>query len=269
MILSASGPRHAAHCDAPSQLDGGGDAHADVSASKARLLSRLIDESQAPLNAIIRLSAVLLDKADAPSAIGSLCRTDDLIAHINTAGNQLLDLLENAADIAQIEDGRLPPAFRSLCVNDLILDVVGRLAPMSEQFGIPVQMSLDPDLPCCMIDAVRMRCALRSVIRNAIEFSKPNGVVDIWTTRSAERGIVVTVADRGVGIPDKDLEEIFLPLHRRVSAAAECPLGPGNGLVLAKRYIEYHRGNIWLTSKPGIGTTVEIDLPHVAPKRWE
>ena len=269
MILSPSVPRRAPHRDLPPQFDNGGDANEDVQMSKARLFSRLVEESRAPLNAIIRLSAFLLEKSDTPSAVGDLCKTDDLVAHINTAGNQLLDLLDNAADIADIEDGRLPPAIRSLCVNDLILDVVARLTPMSEQFGISIQLSLDPDLPSCMVDALRIRCALRSVIRNAIEFSKPNGVVDVWTTRTAERGIVVTVADRGIGIPHEDLEEVFRPFHRRASAAAGCHLGSGHGLALAKKYVAYHRGNIWLTSKLDVGTTVEINLPIVAPKQWD
>lgn len=166
--------------------------------------------------------------------------------------------------------GRLLPAIESLCLNVLILDVVEELVPVSEHFGITIQTVLDSDLPRCMLDAVRMRYALRSIIDNAIRFSKTDGVVDIWTTLSAQRGIVVTVADRGVGICPEDLVHVFQPSQRRVQSAAGRHSSAGIGLALAKTYVECHEGMIWLTSKPDVGTTVEIVLPlGDAPKRSE
>jgi signal transduction histidine kinase len=146
-------------------------------------------------------------------------------------------------------------------MNDLILEVVKELMPVSEHYGITIQTLLDPDLPCGMLDAVRMRYALRNVIDNAIRFSKTDGVVDIWTALSAQRGIVVTVADRGVGICREDLDHVFQPSQKRTPLTARRNSGAGIGLALAKKCVECNQGSIWLTSKPDIGTTVEITLP--------
>lgn len=166
--------------------------------------------------------------------------------------------------------GRIAPAIESLRVNDLILEVVEELTPVSEHYGITIQTLLDSDLPCSMLDAVRMRYALRTVIDNAIRFSKTDGVVDIWTALSAQRGIVITVADRGVGICREDLDHIFQPSQRRIPLTTRRDSGAGIGLALAKKCVEFHEGRIWLTSKPDIGTTVEILLPlGAAPMRSE
>jgi signal transduction histidine kinase len=232
---------------------------------KTGLFANLNHEARSPLNAIIGLSELLLSETAAPSMSGNIRPKDDFVARINSAGLQILDLLDSAIDMTLIEDGVLPPDKRLLCVNDLILDVIDRLTPAAQQFGISFQTLLDPDLPCFMLDAVRVRHALRCVIDNAIKYSKADGVVDIWATLSAQRGIIVTVADRGVGICRKDLEGVFLPLQKRVPSTARRYNGAGVGLALAKKYIEYHDGKIWLTSKPDIGTTVEIVLPHCVP----
>lgn len=232
---------------------------------KAGLFANLNHEARSPLNAIIGLSELLLSETVAPSICGNIRPKDDFVARINSASLQLLDLLDSAIDMALIEDGSLPPDKRLLCVNDLILEIIDRLTPAAQQFGISFQTLLDPELPCCMLDAVRVRHALRCIIDNAIKYSKADGVVDIWTTLSAQRGIVVTVADRGVGICRKDLEGVFLPLQKRVPSTARRYNGAGVGLALAKKYIEYHEGKIWLTSKSNIGTTVEIVLPHCVP----
>ena len=120
-------------------------------------------------------------------------------------------------------------------------------------------------MPSCLsvLDAIRMRHALRAIIENAIKFSKANSAVEIWTNRSAQRGIVVTVADRGVGIRAEELEKVFIPMPNNGQSETRRRSGAGVGLALAKKYVECHKGQIWLTSKPDVGTTVEIILPNL------
>jgi signal transduction histidine kinase len=245
-------------------------AKAGTSAIKTGLFANLNQEARSSLNAIIGLTEVLLSETAATSVCVKTRQREEFIARINSAGLHLIDLLDSAVDIVLIEDNRLPPEKALICVNDLILELVNRLTPIAQQFGISFQTSLDPELPYCMLDAVRVRHALRCVIDNAIKFSKVNGVVDIRTTLSDQRGIVVAVADRGVGICREDLENVFLPFQRRVPSTARRYNGAGVGLALAKKYVEFHEGKIWLTSEPDVGTTVEIMLPHSnAPKRSE
>ncbi|MCZ8313073.1 MAG: HAMP domain-containing sensor histidine kinase [Magnetospirillum sp.] len=245
-------------------------AKAETSAIKTGLFANLNQEARSSLNAIIGLTEVLLSETAATSVCAKTRQREEFIARINSAGLHLIDLLDSAADIVLIEDNRLPPEKALICVNDLILELVNRLTPIAQQFDISFQTSLDPELPYCMLDAVRVRQALRCVIDNAIKFLQPDGVVDIWTTLSDQRGIVVVVADRGVGICREDLENIFLPFQRRVPSTARRYNGAGVGLALAKKYVEFHEGKIWLTSEPDVGTTVEIMLPHgAAPERSE
>jgi two-component system sensor histidine kinase HydH len=103
------------------------------------------------------------------------------------------------------------------------------------------------------LDPARMRQVLLNLIENAVELS--DGAVDVAVGR-VDRALVVTVADRGAGIPDADLDKVFEPFFtRRVR-------GTGLGLAVARRLVELHRGTIRARARDGGGTVFEVVLPR-------
>jgi signal transduction histidine kinase len=261
VIPSASQTSRASHGDPDPRHCSGGTASPVPSFIAGGFFSNLTQQYRAALDSIIELSESILVDTAAQSPCGEPRERHDSISRINSASRRLRDILDSAVHTTMMEAGCLPVDMELLCVNGLISEVIERLTPASNQFGISFQTSLDPLLPLCKLDPVRIRQVLRSVIDNAIKYSKPDGVIDVWTSISAQRGIVITIADRGIGISRVDLESIFLPFKRCISTAAGRYSGAGLGLALAKKYVECHGGRIWLTSKLDIGTTVEILLP--------
>jgi len=112
----------------------------------------------------------------------------------------------------------------------------------------------------CRISQEQIWRVFNNLIVNAIKFSYEQTQIKIDIVQEQHK-IIVSVADSGVGIPDKNKEAIFeMFTHaKRVGTNGEQPFGLG--LSISKRIVEKHRGKIWFTSKQGIGTTFYIELP--------
>jgi two-component system sensor histidine kinase GlrK len=101
---------------------------------------------------------------------------------------------------------------------------------------------------------------LRNLIGNAVKFTPNGGEVKI-SARSINRGVEVSVADTGPGIPAEGLSTIFEKFRQINSKSSHQIQGTGLGLAIAKQIITYHSGKIWAKSKPGNGSTFVFVLP--------
>ena len=127
--------------------------------------------------------------------------------------------------------------------------------------GRAVRLDLDPALPAVVTDAERLRTALVNILTNArhateaaAAASAPREPVTVTTRRTGER-IAVTVRDHGVGIAPEDMAHIFDPYFTTRRA------GTGLGLPITKNIVEGLGGTIAVSSTPGEGTEIRIDLP--------
>lgn len=102
--------------------------------------------------------------------------------------------------------------------------------------------------------------AFENVIRNAVKYTRENTTVEVKIERrAAPDRLIVTVADRGPGIPESDLQAVFEPFFRGETGVATA--GFGLGLAIARRAIEAHGGSVRALNRPGGGLRVEIALP--------
>jgi signal transduction histidine kinase len=126
-----------------------------------------------------------------------------------------------------------------------------------------VQLDLDPDLPVVVTDSERLRTALVNILsnaRHAVESangSASSPAVVVCTRRRGDR-VVVTVRDRGTGIAPEDMAHIFDPYFTTRRA------GTGLGLPISKNIIEGLGGTLAISSRPGDGTEIRIELPLTA-----
>jgi signal transduction histidine kinase len=121
-----------------------------------------------------------------------------------------------------------------------------------------IVLHLDPTLPAIATDAERFRTALVNILTNARQAVAERGdamaPVELSTSREGDH-IAVIIQDRGTGILPLDLPHVFDPYFTTRRA------GTGLGLAISKNIVEALGGAITVTSGPGVGTTVHIDLP--------
>ncbi len=116
--------------------------------------------------------------------------------------------------------------------------------------------NLDQSLPKIKGDYRKLKEAFSNIIINSIEAIKDSGIINILTSYSeSSSGVEITFIDTGIGIPIKDIDNIFKPGYTTKRT------GSGFGLSIVNRIIAEHKGNIRISSKEGEGTEVKIIIP--------
>lgn len=123
-----------------------------------------------------------------------------------------------------------------------------------------VNIVLDGHKSLATVDKVAITQAFRILIENAINYSKPNSMVEISMLNQYGK-VIVKVIDHGIGIKGSDLKRIFKPFYRSTDPQTQNVYGYGLGLPLAKQIIELHRGKITVISRYGEGSVFTVYLP--------
>jgi two-component system sensor histidine kinase CpxA len=108
-------------------------------------------------------------------------------------------------------------------------------------------------------DSVLLNRALNNVIHNAVHYAPPETEIEIDVRREGERAAVI-IRDHGQGVPDDEIDRIFLPYYRTDKARERSQGGVGLGLAITKRIIENHGGEIIAANAPTGGLVVTIYL---------
>jgi two-component system OmpR family sensor kinase len=108
-----------------------------------------------------------------------------------------------------------------------------------------------------------LRSAIENVLRNAVRYSPHNTPVEAAVARSAA-GVVISIRDRGPGVPDSDLERIFEPFYRVAESRDRDSGGEGIGLAITAQVMKTHGGTASAVNLPGGGLEVRLGLPTEA-----
>ena len=126
------------------------------------------------------------------------------------------------------------------------IDIGAMLATLVDFYGGPVVLEPLPEGDTLTVMAVELRLVqvLQNLIANALSFSPPEGRV-VLAARREKRGVLMTVEDRGPGIPDNKLDAIFDRFYSERPASEKFGTHSGLGLSLSRQIVEAHRGKIW------------------------
>jgi signal transduction histidine kinase len=153
--------------------------------------------------------------------------------------------------------GAAPERPAATDLSRVLGDVQEELAPQIASAMVSVQVDIPPGTNVA-IASTHVATIMRNLLGNAVKHavSGPNARICIRATR-ATAGIHIEVEDNGPGISPEALPRVFEPFVRATSRSG----GHGLGLATVKRLVEAHRGAVRISSAPGHGTTVALDLP--------
>jgi signal transduction histidine kinase len=171
-------------------------------------------------------------------------------------------LVDQVLDLAALERGVTGPNLVRGDLGAAVAAAVGLLHSRAEGAGVPLTVTVAPDLPDAPFDPRLVRPLVLNLVENAIKYSERAPVKDVRVLleKSGDR-LVLTVKDRGVGIAPEAQRSLFQPFHRGGDEMTRAAPGVGIGLALVKRYAEVHRAKVNLESAPGEGTTVTVKFP--------
>jgi len=180
---------------------------------------------------------------------------------IEREADRLNRLVSNLLDMSRIEEGALKPEKEEYSLAELIHDVLGRLEPLLK--GRVVHTHLPPgDLLLVELDYLEIDQVLTNLIENAVRYTPKGSPIEVSAHIEGEQ-IVVSVADRGPGIPSADLGRVFDKFYRVLHGQhpAGFPMGSGLGLAVCKGLVEGHGGRIWAEQREGGGLIMFLTLP--------
>ncbi|HNX01473.1 MAG TPA: GAF domain-containing sensor histidine kinase, partial [Candidatus Cloacimonadota bacterium] len=151
---------------------------------------------------------------------------------------------------------------------------------LSQNRKMQIKIEIEPNLPQVDVNWEAVHLMIYNIVLNAIRFTPDFGSVTIGARRSAfpqekldeKESLVIYVQDNGIGIPEKELENVFKKFYElnevlahRSGVVEYKSSGLGLGLSTSARIVELHQGKIWIKSKENEGTTVYIVLPFKSP----
>jgi signal transduction histidine kinase len=230
-----------------------------LAAQQMDFVATVSHELRTPL-AVIRSAAQNLSAGVVHDA-GQARRYGDLI---ESEGRRLTDMVEQVLEYAGLSDARRRPPAGPVDVASVVRDVAAASASLAEAADVAFDVRIDQDVPAAVADETAIRRALHNLIGNALKYAGDGRWVGLHVARGrgADEGFVlVSVIDRGRGIPAAELPHVFEPFYRGRHALDRQIRGNGLGLSLVKRVVESLDGRVSVTSVPDEGSTFTLHLP--------
>jgi len=235
--------------------------------AKDGFLSSVTHELRTPLTSIRSFAEILAEYPDEPVETR---KQFSLI--IKRESERLNRLIDDFLDLSKIRAGKIQWHPKELYCRPVILKAVEAVRCLLQKKGLRLATELAEGLPAFRADEDRVIHVLTNLLSNAIKFTPPGGEIRIAANllegkRAEDRLdlIHIAVSDTGIGISAKDFSTIFDIYGQCADTITEKPRGTGLGLPICKEIVLRHRGNIWVESEKGKGSTFHFTLPVELP----
>jgi signal transduction histidine kinase/CheY-like chemotaxis protein len=241
------------------ELDERADYLRRASELKTKFLSNVSHEFRTPLNSIISLSRLLVDRMDGDLNEEQLKQVN----YIESSARDLQDLVNDLLDLAKVEAGKARIRSKRFEVHELFSALKGMLKPLlADNNSVDLVFEDAPQLPSLRTDEGKVSQILRNLISNALKFT-PHGKVTVSAEMVDNRDVQFTVADTGIGIAAEHHESIFKEFSQVENPLQERYRGTGLGLPLCRNLALLLGGRIWLESELGKGSKFFVRIPAV------
>jgi two-component system, OmpR family, phosphate regulon sensor histidine kinase PhoR len=211
-------------------------------------------ELRTPLTAIRGAVEALIDAPPAPDDTGKF------LGIISRHALRMERLVHDLLRLARLDAGQETIARGECRLDALIAGVERDMQAALDARRQAVHVALAPDAAVVAGDPSKLHDVLRNLMENASNYSPEGATIDV-TSRRAQTGVTLSVADRGPGIPDDDLTRVFERFYRVDRSRTRDPGGTGLGLSIVRHLVELHGGTVTAGNREGGGAVFTIDLP--------
>ena len=224
---------------------------------KTKFLSNMTHEFRTPLNSIISLTRLLLERYD-----GDLTgEQEKQIKFIARSAEDLSELVNDLLDLSKVEAGKVVVRPSQFTVTNLFAALRGMLRPLiGRNTSVNLVFEEPEGLPALFTDELKVSQILRNFISNALKYTE-SGEVRVSARMDAGNNVVFQVADTGIGIATADHERVFEEYTQIDSPLQRRSRGTGLGLPLTRRLAGLLGGSVRLKSELGMGSTFSAIIP--------
>ena len=228
-----------------------------ANALQGQLMSYMSHEFRTPLDSVLALSGLLLDRGD-----GELTEEQEKqVGFVKRSARDLLTLVDDLLDTARVDAGKVAVHVAPFTVAELFNALRATLRPLLT--GETTQLLFDEAgaLPPLATDEAKVAQILRNLVSNALKFTEA-GQVRVAAREQSPGTLVFTVTDTGVGIAAEDQARIFEDFAQVDGNIQRRRKGTGLGLPLSRKLAELLGGTLTLRSEPGRGSVFTLTLPR-------
>jgi PAS domain S-box-containing protein len=223
-----------------------------ASHAKSSFLAHMSHELRTPLNVIIGLTDLILeddDRLEKPIA--------NNLVKISNAGSTLLSIVNDILDFSKIESGKLTLTPIAYHIPSLLSDIITLTVTRIGEKPIKFKLNISDDLPRKLYgDDLRVKQVFTNLLTNAVKYTREGSIeLSIHCTREDDTvWMDASVADTGMGIPKKDIDNLFLDYYQVAANATRNIEGTGLGLSITKKLVKMMDGEISVESERGKGS---------------
>ena len=224
---------------------------------KTIFLQNMSHEIRTPMNGIIGFLSLLKEPDLDPES------RDKYIDIVNKSGKRLLTTINNIIEISKIDSRQIEVRTGDVDLIEVTNFYYNFFLPLAKEkkLQLILNTNIPPEKSCIVTDKFILDNILTNLINNALKFTN-KGSVEIGNS-IAGKNVKFWIKDSGIGIPrdrQKAVFERFVQANLNMTRAHE---GSGLGLSIVKAYVEILKGEIWLDSNEGEGTTFTFTIPYI------
>jgi PAS domain S-box-containing protein len=233
-----------------------------LNVSKDKFFSIIAHDLRSPLGSTLQLMEILLDKNDTE-------QIKEIFGSIIESTKLTYGLLENLLEWSRIQTDSIEIKKERINLKELINEVIDLFEINSKKKNIYVSVISDKDY-FVFADKNMILSVLRNLLSNAIKYSPSGGSVKVLfeeqLNSNNENYVKIIVLDSGVGIEQKDINNLFKIENSTSTIGTDGEKGSGLGLILCKEFIKKNGGGIFVESVVGKGSKFIITLPSADPQ---
>ncbi len=231
-----------------------------ISEMKSDFINNMTHEFKTPI-ATISLAA---DTINNPKVINDETRIRHFIDMIKKENSRMNKKVETILQIASLDKKEIEFMFKNVSIHDIVEHALETIEIQVQQRQGKVILHLDAEQPVIYGDFDHLTNLVNNLLDNAMKYSPDSPEITV-STENKEKGVILSVEDKGIGMTKAIQSKIFERFYRQSSGNIHDVKGFGLGLNYSRAIVEAHKGNITVTSEPGKGSRFDIYLPF----NWE
>ena len=228
-----------------------------INKSAGDFLANVSHEIRTPINAVIGLSGVCIDREDDADI-----RLD--LSSIKDAGKRVATQISDILDYSEIDRHQLAVNKEDYMILSVLHDLVTEMRPYMKP-DVEVVIDVDPEVPSMMrTDVSKLKKIIWHLLVNGLKYTKQGGVYVRISTKPQDYGVnlFIEVEDTGVGIDSENLSRVFDRFYQTDSGRSRSSSGLGLGLSIVSGFVSALGGFLTVESTRGVGTTIHVSLPQ-------
>ncbi|MFK5970284.1 MAG: response regulator [Candidatus Marithrix sp.] len=236
---------------------------------KSEFLANMSHELRTPLNSLLILSQLLADNHNGNLDVKQV----EYAETINSAGNDLLTLINDILDLSKVEAGKVEMQWGKISLTNLLASIEQKFSPIANDKGVGFQLNIENDIPSTLVtDSQRVKQIINNLLSNAFKFTSkgevklivqyPIKLPAIIEKLKLKNPIAISVIDNGIGIPQNKQQTIFEAFQQEDGSTSRRYGGTGLGLSISRQLARLLGGELTLVSEKDKGSTFTLYLPN-------